>query len=1032
MKRVIAYFVHHSLVVWLIIIFSILSGILALFTLRSEAFPNVDFHQLKITTIFPGAPPSEVEKFVTIPLEEKIREVSGLEEVRSTSRQSVSEIVVKIDLDEKDPDAILEDVRRAIDSVTDLPDEITERPEIKERKSGEFPVAELGLYGQSSQVNLNEVARFLERELEKIKGVARVDLFGHQDREWHILVNPLKMSNKQVTLPDIIQSIKSRNLNMPAGSFASGPARNIRTNGEFTSIQELNSLPIRSNEIGSMVMLKQIAELKDTLQKPDFLAATNGKPAINLLILKKEKADIVKTVSLLKKKLIIINKNLPSDMHIVLINNEARRTKNRLDVVSSNATVGFILIMLILFIFLTWRDALITSLSLPLVLLVVLTIFPLYDITFNLISMLGIIISIGMLVDNSIVISENIYRHREAGLNPKDAAIKGASELVVPIIGTYLTTVAAFAPMMFMSGIMGRFVWQIPFVVICTLTISLFESFFLLPTRVALFGPKNLNSENENKLRKWFNRIFSIVQNKFYLFVQGIVKKRYLSLLAILLIFIVAIFGMSKMRFSLFPKEGIEIFIIKVEFPPNLRASETLRKMRELQPVIESLPKSELSSYTIKAGIQQRNSQDALTRVGEHLGMVQVYLTPELNRERTSKEIIHSLKNKIIQVVGKNKLLIEEVAPSPPIGAAITLAIEGTQYKTLKKISTELQDFLHKQKGILNIADDYNPGREEIIIKLDENRAAMTGISTLDAATIIRTAYEGFEASKIRKDLDEITLRVLYNSEYRGERRFLKDIQIRNRSGLSTPLSQISSKKIETGPEALLHYDFERAITVTADVDESVITSNIANKKVLDHFKDISLRYPGYTIRFRGEQESTQKSMASLARAGVLALFAIYAILAIIFNNALRPFPIIAAIGLGLIGIVIGFLTANKAISFFAMIGIIGLAGVVVNASIVLADFMDELTNDGSDPYDALSLAAKIRFRPILLTTLTTMAGLLPTAYGLGGSDPVLIPMTLALAWGLASGTFGALIFIPCVFAIGFDIKSFFQSRKQG
>ncbi len=1047
MKNAISYFVRNPLFAWLAITFLFLAGGLAVVSMRSAAFPDVDFQQAKITTVFPGAPPADVEQLVTIPIEEKIKEVDGLEEVQSVSRQSVSEITVKVDLEEDDPAEVLEEVRRAIDQVNDLPAQVTDRPLFEERKSGSFPILEFAVYGDVSEIELYESAKLLERELEKVEGVARVDLFGSRDREWHVLVNPDALERNFLSLSEVNRSIAMRNVNIPGGTLARGKARNIRTTGEFENADEILSLPVRSNDIGGMIRVRSFATVSDTFERPEFLASVEGKPAINLLVLKKVKADILRTAARVNTAIEAaegkaaangaeaVEGYLPDAVSTLIINDESKRTAHRLDVVQSNALLGFALVVLILMAFLTVRDAVLTSLSLPFTLLGTLFVFPAYDITFNLVSMLGIIISLGMLVDNSIVISENIYRYREEGLDPEEASARGASELVVPIIGTYLTTIAAFAPMLVMSGLMGKFVWQIPFVVICTLSVSLIESFFLLPARVARFG-KSLQTDAQPRrhvIRNAFDTGFTAIRNGFEWFVALMVRRRYISFGGIIGLLILAIFLQTQMKFNLFPREGVEAFIVKVEFEPGVRVQDTMQRMEYVENLIRRIPDDELESYTVKAGIQQQDSQDILTRVGEHLGMVQVFLTPELQRDRLAKDIIAGFEDELNQIPDAVNVFVEEVVPSPPIGAAVTLAVEGDDYDTLQKIADDVKAFLRNDlDGVRNIADDYNPGREEYVIRLDEGVAARAGVDTLQAAQLIRTAYEGNEVATIRRGTDEITIRVLYDDAHRGDVDALGAVRLVNRSGLHTELRTISRTEVRTGPESLRHFDFERAVTVTADVDDAKITSVEANAAVFEKFANISTEYPGYAIRFRGEQKSTEKSMASLARAGVVAFFAIYAILAVIFKSALKPLIISLTLPLGLIGVSIGFLTAGKALSFFAMIGMIGLAGVVVNSSIVLVDFIEQLQREGRDRYTALSEAAGIRFRPILLTTLTTMAGLLPTAYGIGGSDPVLIPMTLALAWGLSTGTFGALILIPCMFAIGYDIQDFLGRRMNG
>lgn len=1018
-ERFLNYVIRSQLLVWLAVIAILVGGLSALLGLHREAYPRVEFHSAQIVTVFPGAAPVDVEQRVTIPLEEEIREIEGLKRVRSISRHSVSEINVEVDLAESNPTRVLDEVRRALDRVRDLPAEVVERPVFLEQKTGSFPVLEISLYSaKADEQELADIAEFYETQIEKLPGVARVDVFGKRDHEWHVLINPDLMRVRSVNVLDVVQTLSGRNVSIPGGAVESEQARNIRTSGEFTGIGELARMPVRSNEIGNMTRLGEIARFRESFESPKLLARSNGLPAMNLLIIKRERSDIIRVTAAIQQRISELQKIRP--VEVVTVLDEARQTRRRLDVVSSNATIGFAIVVIMLIIFLNLRTAVVTAVSLPLVLLGTLIAFPIYDITFNMISMMGMIVALGMLVDNSIVIAENVHRYRQAGLDAVSAAGKGAAELVIPIFGSFLTTVAAFIPMMFMSGMMGKFIWQIPFLVITSLSASLLESFFLLPARIARFGESGKQS---SALRQTIDRRFDALSDGFGGFVRRMVMRPFLSFAILFAVVVGAVASMGLMRFTLFPKEEVEQMIIKTEFDPSTRVSQTIEKMAPIEKLVRELPKTELVSYSMKAGIQQVGAGDPLTRNGENLAMIDIFLTPEVTRERTAEQIVKALEPQIRAIPGLRNLSVEEVVPAPPIGAAITVAVEGPDYARLREIAGEIRTYLGTVKGVKNITDDYKTGREEIVVRLNQERAAIAGISDQVAALAVRTAFEGTEATTVRQGRKEITIRVLYDDRFRADQTRLGQIQIPNRGGLHTALGSISSFETSSGPEGLSHYDFERAITVTADVEEQTISSGEANAKIFAKFADIGKRFPGYSLKLRGEEQETNESMASLARAGLAAFFAIFAIIALIFNSPMRALIIMATIPLGLVGIVVGFLTAGKALSFLALIGIIGLAGVQVNAGIMLVEFIDKARGEGLSQLDAVVDAARTRFRPILLTSLTTMGGLFPTAYSLGGSDPVLIPMTLALAWGLASGTFGSLVFIPVVFACGYRLR---------
>lgn len=1025
MRKVIHFFVYKPLVANLLFVFLFLAGIISVLSMKREAFPRVNFRQVRVLTVYPGASPVDVEKKVTIPIEEKLREVEGLDSVRSISRNSESDISIKIDLEHSNPDGVVNDIRRAVDRVTNLPSQVKDRPIVTEQKSSNFPVLEFAIHGAMDEMELQEMGRFIEDEMRKVSGVSRVDAFGKRKEEWRIRVDPDLKKKFTIGFADIINAISKRNISVPAGSFLRPITQDIRVTGEISEINDIKNIPIRSNETGNAILLSQVANVKDTYERPRVLAVVNGEPAYVLQIIKKDSADIIRTVEAVQGRIEELKKQIPANIQFTELNNEGARALKRLDVVITNSLQGLFLVVVVLILFFSFKDSLLTSLSLPLTLFAATIAFPIFDVSFNLVSMLGIIISLGMLVDNSIIISENIYKYRSKNYDPREAAVLGASELFVPIIGSYLTTVAAFLPMAFMSGIMGKFIWQIPFMVIVALTLSLFESFLLLPVRYAQFTSNETKkrSKGRERFRSVLENGFESLKAKFTRFITNVVGRPFLALGCILIVFLSSCGLVGLMNFNLFPKEGIDYVLVRAEFPPDFSAQETAKQLQYFQPILNKIKKEEVQSVILKIGIQQTDPTDPLTRIGEQLGMAQIILVPETERKRTAQEIFGELEPDLKKLPNAISVMVDLVVNGPPIGAAVTVAIEGRDYKVLKQISNEMQDFLRKQEGVININDDYKPGREEIQIRVKDTASAITGIDTEITAYYVRTAMEGLEASNLRKGKDEVRIIIQNDDRFRDGIEDLDSIRISNKFGLLTPITAVTTKTTVQGIEALYHNDYEKAITVLADVNEAVTSSSIVNGKIVDEFGNIGKKYPGYKIKFRGEQEETAKSMVSLLVAGVLAFFGIFAILAIIFNSIKKPVLILLSIPLGFVGVVFGFLISGKALSFLAMIGIIGLAGVIVNASIVLVDTIEEFQSRGEGLLESLITASSERFRPILVTTMTTMAGMIPTAYAIGGSDPLLIPMTLSLAWGLGFGTFGSLIFIPASFSAYYKLK---------
>ncbi|EQA36783.1 RND transporter, Hydrophobe/Amphiphile Efflux-1 (HAE1)/Heavy Metal Efflux (HME) family, permease protein [Leptospira inadai serovar Lyme str. 10] len=1035
MRAIIESFIKNRLFFYLGTSFVFLAGIVSLLGLRRDTFPNVDMKQLVITTKFPGAAPADVELRVTYPIEEKIKEIDGIDEIRSFSRNSASDIDVRVSLEEKDPEKILDEIRRAVDNaISEFPPQVTEKPKIIERKSSSYPVLEFSVFGGKDEIELHTTAEFLERELEKISGVARVDVFGKRDREWQILVNANRLKQYQLDLSDITTAIRNRNVNLPAGSVDSETAFDLRIDGEFRNPSDIYKIPIRTNDLFSKVELGSLARVEDTFEYPRFLAIANGKQGLILSVVKKERADAIDVADHVRKRLAELKKTAPPEIKTVTLSDEAKRTSKRLDIVSNNALIGFCIVFGILFLFLDFRTATITSLSLPISMLMTFAVLPFFDVSFNMISMMGLIIALGMLVDNSIVISENIYTYLGKNMDSFTASVKGTLEMLVPIFGSYLTTVAAFLPMLFMSGIMGKFVWQIPLVVIVALTASLIESFLFLPARITAFAKTPDQLKRTTGFRKTLDAFFHRMEERFSDFVAFTLHHKYSSFVIILILILASFVALSRMKFILFPKEDIEIFTVKAEFPSSFRIYQTREKMKYMETIIQSIPPDELVSYSIKIGVQQTDPEDPLSRYGENLGVILVYLTPESERKRKAGEILASLESDFRKTPSLVDVYMEEFGAAPPIGAPITVSILGKDYKDLTKVSGELQTFLKTIPGVHSVRDDYRYGRKQLQVRLDEGLESFTGVSTFAAANMLRTAYDGERAGTVRKGRTKIYLRVVYDKDFRKNPDEIKHIPLRNKAGNITHLSKISKMELVDSPELLSHREFERAITVNAEIKIDQITAHEANSKIIEVFKPlIERQYPGVSLVFGGEEKDTQRSMESLGKAGLLALFGIFAILALTMQNFWKPFLILSTIPLGIMGIVLGFPLSGKSISFLAMIGIIGLAGVLVNASIVLVDCIDSIQKGSSDSMDEILLeASRRRFRPILLTTLTTVAGILPTAYGLGGTDPVLVPMTLALGWGLGFGTFGSLLYVPVTLSVFHRFASKQSRRKTG
>ncbi len=1025
--------VKHSLFVNLLSLFLLLAGIFAIFRMQREAYPPVSFDRVVINTIYAGAPSEEVEKLVTIPLERELKKVDEVETVNSSSLENLSAISLKLSPETKNKDKILNDIQRAVDRVKDFPEGV-EDPEVREISMKEFPVIEISLSGPLPEGKLQVYVETLQDRLEDIKGVATVNRQGFRDEEIWVEVNPEKLKEYHLSLEEIMAALRNRNVNIPAGKLTTAQRKfSIRTTGEFKTVSEIKEVIIRANDAGNYLKVKDVARVKRTFKEEDVINKTGGSRAVNLIVVKKESGDAIDIVRDIKRIVRDFRKDASPELKVSYVNDFSFYIQRRLNVLRNNGWIGVSLVVISLLIFLNRYVAVMTALGLPIAFFTTFAVMNYLGISINLISMFGLIIVLGMLVDDGIIIAENVYRYIEKGMPPREAAIVGTQEVIKPVTATVLTTMAAFAPLLFMSGVIGKFVRYIPMVVIIALAASLLEAFIILPSHLSDFVKVRKDKSGRVRSKKesaWFRKLL----NGYTRLLRGAVKRRYLVISCVFVVSIGIVFiAVKKGNFILFPSAGIEYFFVKAEAPLGTPLDKTNRLIEQIESLIEELPPEELDTFVTQVGKLQEDIVDPYIRRGSNLAQITVYLTPPRRRKRDAFEIKESLRERVKAVQGFENVYFNMPQNGPPVGKAVAIHVRGDKYSTLKKISNQFRDFMKPIKGALDVQYDYQPKQDQIRVIVDEAKAARAYLSIEDIAATVRNAFEGGTATSIKrvKAEKEIDVVVRFPASERSKIDTFQKILIPNRFGNLIPLKEVGRVEKRKGMPTINHLDGKRVITISADVNPKEISSLRFNQMVAKHFKDIKSRYPGYAIRYGGEQEETQKSMRSLLKAFVLAFFLMFMILATNFNSLTQPLIVLLAIPFGLIGVIIAFLLHGEPFSFMAILGVIGLSGVVVNDSIVLVDFINRLRQKGVDRRHSIIEAGQLRLRPVMLTTITTVLGLASVAYGIGGGDPFLQPAALAIVWGLIFATVLTLIVIPCIYAVIDDLTVFLKRGRR-
>lgn len=1017
MKQFFRFFAErHTLALVLTMMLMIL-GFGTLRTIKRDMFPRVDFGELIVTTRYPGASPEDVELNVTNALEEEIKGVSGIDRFTSYSMENISVIDVVVDLDEGDIEKVVREVRDAVDRVNTLPSEVTDAPLITEIDSSIFPIIEIGFSGDVDYRELRAFAKHLEDKLEALSGVSGFDKYGYRDREVLVEVDLDKIDQYQVPLRSIIGAIAARNVRSTGGSFESYTSeKNIVTLAQFETPDEVGDVIVRSSFDGPVIKVKDLARIKDDFEEEKVTSRMNGDFAISYLIYKKENADVIRAVDEIKDLVEREREHIPDGIKIQFSDDLSRYIRNRLDVVRSNLLIGLGFVLILLAMFLTLRSAFWVALGIPVVLLGTVFLIPAFGQVLDIISLAGMIMVIGIVVDDAIIIAENIHRKRELGQQPLDAAVNGISEVYRPVVTTILTTFVAFAPMFFMTGIMGKVVYVIPLTISLALMIALLESTIALPAHL-IWGVKKKEGHAPAKgERRWFDHV-----RRFYrrTCIHGF-KLRYLVVLFSLLSLAAGLwYAKNNMEFILFPKSAADKFYMRIELPRGNSLQATADKTREIEALIEALPEGEVDSYVTRVG----NQGIYVAGENENWAIINVYLTPFATRDRVADDIVDGLREQTDRLEGFEKILYYIDAGGPPVGQPITLRVIGEDDAIRTQLADSVVSFLSDLEGIKDVDRNDKLGKDQVELDLDYDKMSRLGLTVADVARNVRIGFDGEIVTSVRYGDEDVEFRVILEEKARRDPRLLRDLLIPNDRNRLIPLGEIA--RMHTTPSVLsyYHFDNQRAIRITADVDKEVTTPLAATMAVEDYF-DLDRDWPDMRFVSGGEAEETQKSMDSLITAFISAAIAIYFILIILFNSALQPVLVMSAIPFGVLGVIVAFALHGQPLGFTATMGLIGLSGVVVNDSLVLVNHINRLRKERPDDKTlvVVSDAAADRLRAILLTTFTTVAGLLPLAYGIGGSDPFIAPMALAMGFGLLFATPITLALVPSLYLIGDDV----------
>ena len=1020
MRTILQFLVNRPLIINMISFFLLALGLFAMVEINREAFPNVNLDRIQIDFSYPGATPEEVERLIVTPIEQQLKSVSGIDKMTSTSFPGSGRINLEIDPDASNRQRIVSDVQQAVNQA-DIPTDLPYDPFVTEIDGSVFPVINLVVSANRTDLELNRLGRDISDELLQIDGIAKVIIQGQRKAEIRITVDPEKMRRERIATGDVVRLIETWNVNVPGGDLETAEKQYaIRITGELKGENDAGELVLRANERGDALRLKDIATITETLEKPSKIYDLQGQPALSITIFKQTEADIISTVDRVRDYIDTIAARHGNDIRVSTYQDFSRFARLRLGVLTNNGIVGLFLVLISLVLFLRPSVALTTTIGLPIVFATGLFALLVAGVTLNLISMLGFIMVLGMLVDDAIIVGENITWHMEKGKPPNVAAVDGSVEIIGPVTATILTTVVAFGPLMFMEGIIGKFIIAVPIVVISLLFFSWLEAFLILPGHVAHFA----NPDKHPEERHWITAI-----ENFYLAILRVaIRFRWITVLLSLLLLIGSFYlAATRMSFQLFPAAGIDQYTVRVTAQPGTRLDVMRAKMIDIDRAIRERTDAQVLETTlISTGQIAVDEGDPLTQRGDRFGQISVIYQPAISREGHDAMVdMRQMEKDIPALFPDVEIAFAELKPGPPAGRALQVEISQSTDADGKQASTQLMDYLAGIDGVTSIESGSQPGDASLHVVVNRALATYAGVPLSTIASHIRAAVGGLRVATTRRGTEEIDITVRYPTDPARQREYLENLLITNTRGGLIPLKEIATLEENPGFTTIRHKEGIRIIHVAANIDNDIITSSELNNLVAKNEKqwlaDLSDKV---VINYGGEEEKNEESVKGLMQSLVFAMLGIFIILAIQFNRFSYPFYVMLAIPFGAIGIIIGFYLHDMywrpmPLSFFALMGGVALTGVVVNSSLVLLVFVQRAIERGMNTYDAILEAGRRRLRAVILTATTTVVGLLPTAYGWGGMDPFVSPMALALSWGLIFSTVITLIVIPAAFAIG-------------
>ncbi len=992
-------------------------GIIAFWMMPRERDPEINFNWINMTTVLPGASAGDVERLVTDPLEEAIARLQDVRFVVSSSRENVSNILVRFqEISEREFERRVADLRREVQAMVndELPPQARDPSIFEVTTSSGFPTAIMLVVGQADDDDLRSLARRTREDIERFPAIDQVITQGLRDPELQIQFDPAALAARNLNAVNLAQAASGWYQDVFAGRLRTESGQwLIRSEGRSIDPQSLANMTMTAPGSDQVVRFDEVARLRLGSSIPEQLVSHEARPAIMLSVNKRANSNTLDLIADLNSYIEERNPVLADrGMRLVLADDQTVATREAIDIMRNNALAGLLLVLLVCWLFLATRIALLVGAGLILSVAGTFAVLHAFGFTLNITVLLGIVIVLGMLVDVSVVIVEAIYYRLLRGQQPMQAATRALKEVGLPLTASVLTTIAAFLPLMLMPGIVGKFMFVVPFVVTVGLTISLIQAFWVLPTQVV-----HSRYRPDVRASDWRTRFTRRVRWRYVAALSHVLRRprRYLSIagLAFLLSVVAVAAGLVRMEFFAF--DPMRLFYVQVDMPGDVALDETIAQVEMVeQRVREGLQPDEARSLISLSGIQ---FTDVEPLFGDQYGQVVVSLNPA-NGGRSVDEIVEGMREHVLATPIDGSIAFLQIAGGPPTQQPINVKVRSDEFAELRRAADRLRQLIAAIPGTRDITDDRVPGRSQLVLQLDHAALAQANFTPEPLARLLRLHVDGEIVGFTREAGDRYELRVKAERDRRLDPAMILDDPVVLPNGRVSHLGALVEASAGEAPGVIRHYNLRRTITVEADIDRAVTNTVEVNRRIREAWEQVRAEFPGTNLDFTGELDDIEESLEAMGVLFLLGLGLIYLILATQFRSYFQPFLILITVPMAFTGVVFGLVISNNPLSLYTMYGIIALAGIAVNAAIVLISAANQRLSAGMRPLHATVYAARRRVIPIIMTTATTIAGLLSLALGLGGRSLLWGPVAVTLVWGLAVSALLTLFVIPVLYRL--------------